>query len=65
MRSNSSRNISFIDLEFLNPLQFDQSTMFTGDEMTYFSKDYDIQLIKSTVFYVQENAQAKDSNKVL
>ena len=38
--------------------------MFTGDEMTYFAKDYDIQLIRSTVFYVQENAQAKDSNKL-
>ena len=33
-------------------ITIDQSTMFTGDEMTYFSKDYDIQLIKSTVFYV-------------
>ena len=33
----------------------DQDTMFTGDEMTYFSKDYDIQLIRSTPFYTQEN----------
>ena len=30
-----------------------QRTMFIRDEMTYFSKDYDIQLIKSTPFYAQ------------
>ena len=29
----------------------DQGTMFTGDEMTYFAKDYGIQLIRSTPFY--------------
>ena len=34
----------------------DQSTMFTRDEMTYFAKDYDIQLIRSTPFYAQANA---------
>ena len=39
--------------------------MFIGDEMTYFSKDYDIQPIRSTPFYAQENGQAKASNKVL
>ena len=43
----------------------DQGTMFTGDEMTYFAKDYGIQLIKSTPFYAQENGQAEASNKVL
>ena len=39
--------------------------MFIGDEMAYFPKDYGIQLIKSTLFYAQENGQAKASNKVL
>ena len=39
--------------------------MFTGDEMTYFAKDYGIQLIISTSFYAQENGQAKASNNVL
>ena len=39
--------------------------MFIGDEMTYFTKDYDIQLIRSTPFYAQANGQAKASNKVL
>ena len=29
----------------------DQGTVFTGDEMTYFSKVYGIQLIRSTPFY--------------
>ena len=43
----------------------DQGTMFTGDEMTYFAKDYDIQLIRSTPFYAQANRQAESSNKVL
>ena len=43
----------------------DQGTMFTGVEMTYFAKDYGIQLIKSTPFYAQENEQAKASNKML
>ena len=33
----------------------DQGTTFTRDEMTYFSKDCDIQLIRSTPFYAQEN----------
>ena len=33
--------------------------------MTYFSKDYGIQLIRSTPFYTQENEQAKASNKML
>ena len=42
-----------------------QGTMFTRDEMTYFAKDYGIQLIRSTPFYAQENGQAKASNKVL
>ena len=42
-----------------------QGTMFTRGEMTYFSKDYGIQLIKSTLFYAQANGQAKASNKVL
>ena len=35
-----------------------QGTMFTGDEMTYFAKDYGIQLIISTPFYAQVNGQA-------
>ena len=39
--------------------------MFTVDEVTYFSKDYCIQLIRSTPFYAQENGQAEASNKVL
>ena len=39
--------------------------MFTRDEMAYFSKDYDIQLIRSTPYYAQSNGQAKASNKVL
>ena len=43
----------------------DQGTMFTGDEMTYFAKDYGIQLIKSTPFYAQANGQTVASNKVL
>ena len=43
----------------------DQGTMFTGDEMTYFAKDNDIQLIRSTPFYAQENGQVEASNKVL
>ena len=29
----------------------DQGTMFIGDEMTYFAKNYGIQLIRSTHFY--------------
>ena len=33
--------------------------------MTYFAKDYGIQLIKSTPFYAQANGQVEDSNKVL
>ena len=43
----------------------DQGTMFTRDEMTYFSKDYGIQLIRSTLFYPQENGKVEASNKVL
>ena len=35
----------------------DQGTMFTEDGMTYFAKDYGIQLIRSTPFYAQENGQ--------
>ena len=35
----------------------DQGTMFIGNERTYFSKDYDIQPIRSTPFYAQENGQ--------
>ena len=31
----------------------DQGTMFIGDEMTYFAKDYGIQLIRSTPCYAQ------------
>ena len=33
----------------------DQGTMFTKDEMTYFAKDYGIQLIRSTPFYAEAN----------
>ena len=43
----------------------DQGTMFTRDEMTYFAKDYGIQLIIFTPFYAQENGHAEASNKVL
>ena len=39
--------------------------MFTRDEMTYFTKDYGIQLIISTPFYAQANGQVEASNKVL
>ena len=39
--------------------------MFTRDVMTCFSKDYDIQLIRSTLFYAQANGQVEASNKVL
>ena len=42
-----------------------QGTMFTRDEMTYFSKDYGIHLIRSTTFYALENGQVEASNKVL
>ena len=31
----------------------DQGTMFIGDEMIYFAKDYGIQHIRSTPFYAQ------------
>ena len=43
----------------------DQGTMFTGDKMTYFAKEYGIQLIRSSLFYAQENGQAEAYNKVL
>ena len=42
----------------------DQETMFIRDEMTYFAKDYGIQLIRSTPLYAQENRQTEASNKV-
>ena len=32
--------------------------------MTYFAKDYDLQLIRSTPFYTQANGHVKASNKV-
>ena len=35
--------------------------MFTGDEITYFAKDYCIQLIISTPFYAQANGQTEAS----
>ena len=43
----------------------DKGTMFIGDEMTYFAKDYGIQIIKSAPFYAQANGQVEASNKVL
>ena len=43
----------------------DRGIVFTGDEMTYFAKDYGIQLIKSTSFYAQANEQAEAFNKAL
>ena len=33
--------------------------------MNYFAVDYEIQLIRSTPFYAQANAQIETSNKVL
>ena len=63
--------IQFIKEQIINrfgipqSITTDQGTMFTGDEMTYFAKDYGIQLIKSTPFYAQENELAEASNKVL
>ena len=39
--------------------------MFTGDEMANFVKGYDIQLIRSTLFYAQEIRQDETLNKVL
>ena len=39
--------------------------MFIGKEKNYFVADYEIQLIKSTPFYVQANGHAEASNKVL
>ena len=38
-------------LRILISITTDQGTMFTSDEMTYFAKDYGIQLIRSTPFY--------------
>ena len=49
----------------LQSITNDQGTMFTGDEMIYFAKDYGIQLIRSTPFYAQANGQVESSNKVL
>ena len=49
----------------LQSITNDQGTMFTGDEMIYFAKDYGIQLIRSTPFYAQANGQVEASNKVL
>ena len=43
----------------------DQETMFTMEEMNYFSVDYGIQLIISTPFYAQATGQVEASNKVL
>ena len=37
----------------------DQGTMFTGDELTYFAKDYDIQLIRSTPFMLKQMGKQK------
>ena len=50
--------------EIPQSIKTDQGTMFTGDEMAYFTKDYGIQLIRSTPFYAQANGQTKASNKV-
>ena len=36
-------------------ITIDQGTMFTRDEMTYFAKDYGIQLIRFNPLYAQEN----------
>ena len=37
----------------------DQGTMFIRDEMTYFAKDYDIQLIRSTPFMLKKMGRQK------
>ena len=56
--------IQFIKEQIIHRLRIpqsittDQGTMFTRDEMTYFAKDYGIQLIRSTPFYAQANGQA-------
>ena len=39
--------------------------MFTGAKRNYFSADYGIQLIISTLFYAQANGQTEASNKML
>ena len=49
----------------LHSITTDQGTMSTSDEMTYFSKDYDVRLIKSTIFLFPSKWQIKSSNKVL
>ena len=46
-------------------ITIDQGTMFTRNEMTYFDKDYGIQLIRSAPFYAQANGQVEASNKLL
>ena len=63
--------IQFIKKQIIHRFGIPQSistnlgAMFIGDEMTYFTKEYVIQLIRSTPFYAQENGQAETSNKVL
>ena len=46
-------------------ITIDQGTMFIGEEMNYFIEYYDIQLIRSTIFYAQANGQVEASNKLL
>ena len=57
--------IQFIHrFEIPQSITTDQGTMFTGEEMHYFTTDYGMQLIKSTPFYAQAIGQAEASNKV-
>ena len=42
-------------------IKTNQGTMFIGDEMTCFAKDYVIQLIRSTPYCAQDNGQAEAS----
>ena len=55
--------IQFIKEQIIHRFEIPQSitanqgTMLTGDEMTYFAKDYGIQLFRSTPFYAQSNGK--------
>ena len=51
--------------EIPQSITIDQDIVLIEDEMTYFAKDYGIQLFRSTPFYAQENGQTESSNKVL
>ncbi|XP_028118784.1 uncharacterized protein LOC114316317 [Camellia sinensis] len=61
----SSKTHSYLLVWFTPTYHVNQGTVFNGDEIKEFAKEYGIQILNSSPYYAQANGQAEATNKIV